>query len=301
MRRADSLFARRVPVALATTLLIAFSAGCSGATIVPAGSGGPPAQRATTPADEFEEPSGPPPGHWTGTITVRGVIAIDRTKDGSSGDPGSTYYETFTQHEVTQTDATDTYTINTADDGDLTYGIHEVTLDGTAANAGSTLESYVTTYQKANSGCTWTEDDGTETKGSWAQTGGVVGSVRFSDDGSYSIEVRPDTTGPDGYQLEGPQLPYRSFQIVTNLSAGCQGNGYDTTTTQAPIFDWPSTFLGEADVNNVYSRIKGQLPAGTPGSTVDGSINWELGSPEGMKLIIGWHLVHDSPIVLPHD
>jgi hypothetical protein len=243
--------------------------------------------------------NGPARGAWSGTITVRGVIDVNKSENGSSGDTGSVYYETYTKNDVTQTDVTDTFTISANDPDDLTYGIHQVDLGGSAANAGTTLERYLTTWQKGNSGCTWTEEDGTETKGSWSENGDAVGSMRFSEDGSYSIDIHANTALSNGEQPDGPKLPYRNWQAVTNLTAGCTGNGYDTTTTQGPGIEWASSFLGTADKNGVYSRIDGQLNASNPGSVVDGSVTWEL-SEQDITLTITWHLVHEGPIVVPH-
>ncbi len=272
-------------------------AACGGAAVGPGGTATP--YEATEPDDTPY--NGPAPGAWTGTITVRGVIDIDKTEDGSSGDPGSTYYETYTTHDVTQADATDTFTITANDPDDITYGIDLVDLGGSAANAGTTLERYTTTSDKQNSGCTWTEEVGTETTGSWTGSGAAVGSLRFSEDGSYSIEIGADTTGPDGFAAEGPKLPHRIWDKITDLSAGCEGDSLETTATEGPIVEWASSFLGSLDVNNIYARIDGQMDAANPGSVVDGEINWELSSPEGMTLTITWHLVHDGPISLPHD
>jgi len=280
-------------------LLVAISAGaCSAA---PA-SGPTQTQAAVTqrPPGEATQAPAPPAGTWTGTITLHGVIAIDKTEDGSDGDPGSTYYDTYTKHDVTQTDVTDTYTITASDPEDLTYGIDSIDLGGSAANAGTTLERYTTTWKKQNSGCTWTEEDGTETKGPWTGTGKAVGSVGFNEDGSYSIDIHPDISLPNGEEPDGPQLPYRNFQTITDLSAGCQGTGYDQTTTQGPIVWWVSSFLGETDVNNIYSNIEGNLNPANPGSTVDGSSTWKLKLPE-MTMTITWHLVHSGQIVLPHS
>jgi hypothetical protein len=136
-------------------------------------------------------------------------------------------------------------------------------------------------------------------KGAWTGTGRTVGTLHFNDDGSYSIDIRPDITLASGYEPDGPQLPYRNWETISDLTAGCVGNGYDTTTTQGPIVWWVASFLGEVDVNNIYSNIEGQLNAASPGSVVDGSIIWKLKLPE-MTMTITWHLVHSGPIVLPH-
>ena len=113
---------------------------------------GPDAPTNVEGPDETEPPV-VPGGTWTGTITLHGVINEDQTKDVSSGDPGSTYYETGTTHDTTQVDATDTFNV-TAKDDDMTYGISSVDFEGSATNSGSTLERYIENWNKQNSGCT---------------------------------------------------------------------------------------------------------------------------------------------------
>jgi hypothetical protein len=267
--------------------------GCSGAA-GPVGT--------ATPAAPTDTPGNAPlPGGWQGTITLHAVIDVNTTKDGHNGDPGSVYYETYTTTELTQTDVTDTYTISAHDPDDLTYGIHEVDLAGSAANAGTTDERYVTTTQKSNSGCTWTDEVGTETSGSWNGSGKAEGTLQFNEDGSYSIDIRPGLSGPNGESADSPQLPYRNWEAISNLSAGCNGTGYDNTTTQGPIVWWVSSLLGDPDINYIYSRIDGQMNTASPGSTADGTVTWEMASPQGLTMTITWHLVHDGPIVLPHS
>ena len=262
-------------------------AGCN-ATTGPGGPGpGTQAPQSTT--NEFVEPTAPPVGHWTGTITLRGVISVDKTEPGHSDlDPSNTYYETWVKNDLTQTDVTDTFTI-TGVDHEATYGLVEADLGGSAANAGSTDERDVTTYDKSNSGCTWTEEDGTETKGSWTGSGKAAGTLHFSNDGSYWIEIHPDITLPTGYEPDGPQLPYRNWQTDTNLSAGCEGQGYDTTTTQGPVIWWVSSWLGSPDVNGNQSEISGHLNAASPGSVVDGTVTWKL-KEQALTMTITWHL-----------
>lgn len=285
--------------AVASVLVLSATGACSAQ--IPAG----PAQTtrpAPVPTQGYLDDTVPPAvagGTWTGTITIHGVIDEDKTEDGSSGDVGSAYYETYTKHDTTQTDVTDTYTITGTDPADVTFGISSVVLGGTAANAGQTLERYITTWKKQNSGCTWDAEDGTQTSGSWTGSGKAEGTLQLSEDGSYSIDIGPNITLPSGYEPDGPQLPYRNWEAITNLSAGCQGNGYDQTTTQGPIVWWVSSFIGELDVNDLYSNLRGQI-SGTPGTTIDGSITWHLKLP-AMTMTDTWHLVHNSPIVLPHS
>lgn len=285
--------------AAASVLILSVTGACGAQTPVGPAQATRPASAPTQGDSNDTEPSAVAGGTWTGTITINGVINEDKTEDGSSGDVGSTYYETYTTHDVTQTNVTDTFNITANDPEDLTFGIVDVNLGGTSDNSGSTLERNVTTYDAGNAGCgTYTEEDGTETKGSWTGSGKAEGTLHFNHDGSYSIDIRENVTLPSGYEPDGPQLPYRNWKTFSGLAAGCVGNGYDTTTTQGPIVWWASDFIGELDVNDMYSDLSGQI-SGTPGTTVDGSITWHLQLPAGMTMTDTWHLVHSGPIVLP--
>ena len=101
-------------------------------------------------------PSAVAGGTWTGTITINGVINEDKTEDGSSGDVGSTYYETYTKHDVTQTNVTDTFNITANDPEDLTFGISSVNF-GARPLTRTTLERHVTTNEQAKLGAAATE------------------------------------------------------------------------------------------------------------------------------------------------
>ena len=275
---------------------------CS-SVVAPGGSGAPSARPSAGSGSTAAPPAGsgaPQPGAWTGTITVRGVIDRDETTEGSSGDPGSVYYETYVVQDTVQADVTDTFAINASDPEDLEYGIRSVDLDGTAANSGTTLERYVTVSQKQNSSCTWTEEVGSETEGSFTGSGVAVGELRFSEDGTYSMEIYADPSGPDG-SYETPTVPQLLFQRISNRSADCVGDGYETETEDGPVIWWASSSLGGAAVDGTYTVIEGQLDAGNPGSTVSGSETWEVESPEGLTLTVTWDLTHEGPITLPNS
>ena len=281
-------------------LLAAVSAtlvACS-SVVAPGGSNAPSA-RPTTAAPP-QTGGAPQAGAWTGTITAHAVIDRDETTEGSSGDPGSVYYETWVAHDTVQAEATDTFAITAADPEDLEYGIHSVDLGGNAANSGTTLERYSTVSQKQNSSCTWTEEVGSETEGAFTGSGLAVGELRFSEDGTYSIEIYADPSGPDG-SYETPKVPQQLFQRISNRSADCVGDGYETETEDGPLIWWASSSLGGADVDGIYANIEGQLDLGNPGSTVAGSETWEMESPEGLTLTVTWNLTHEGAITLPNS
>ena len=190
---------------------------------------------------------------------------------------------------------TDTFTVNGVDD-DLTYGVHSVDFEGSAENAGTTLQRYVTVTDKQNSGCTWTQEDGTETTGSWSGSGDAVGDISFSEDGSYSINIRADSS-------DYAELPERNWLSYSDISANCEINEpeRDDTFPGAPIIEWVSSHLGDSDVDGLYAYIKGQANASNPGSVIDGSQSWEMETPEGFTMTATWHLVHSIPIVLPNS
>lgn len=226
------------------------------------------------------------------------MININKTEPGHSDlDPSNTYYQTWVTTEVTQLDATDTFTIAAVDEYDPTYGIRPVDLGGTATNSGTTLQRYVTVWDKGNSGCTWKEEDGSETTGSWSGSGSSVGEMHFSEDGSYSIRIYADASG------DGAELPHHDWLKYSDISANCEVNEapYDLPSMQGPIIEWVSSHLEEADVNCVYAILEGELNPSNPGSVVDGTSMREMRFPEGFTMTISWHLVHDGPIVLPHS
>lgn len=300
---------------VAIGILVIAIAGCSGgsglaidpddldelASLFPAGS--------AEPTGDFVEPAGTPyngpaPGSWTGTITVRAAVDFSKEEPGHSDlDPNNTYYETWVTTEQIQTDVTDTYAITAADDDDLSYGIRSVELEGGANNAGTTLQRSVTNWDKQNSGCTWDEENGDETTGSWTSTGTASGELSFLEDGTYSIQIYPDTSGPNGESAEEPDIPNRNWLDYSNISANCEVNypEYDNTNPGFPIIHWASDHLSDYDVNGESPQLEGQLDPTNPGSVVQGSGAWRFDYPEGMTLSVEWNLVHDGPIVLPHD
>jgi len=284
----------------ATLLCVVAIAACGGAQ-VPAGPAQTtrPAAVATYDDSEVTEPPSVAGGSWTGTITLHAVINKDESKDVTSGDVGSTYYETGTTHDTTQTDVTDTFSVTGQDPDDVSYGMDGFDFGGAATNAGTTLERYIQNWNKQNSGCTWKEELGDQTSGSWSGTGKTAGSLRLSEDGSYHMELSASVGDANG-EYQTPQLPHRLWLKNSDISAGCTGDtDYDTTDTQGPVIWWASSLLGETDVNNKYAMIDGQI-SGTPGNTIDGSSTWNLVLPAA-KLDITWHLVHSGPIVLPHS
>ncbi len=247
------------------------------------------------PVPSYAGPLTPPePGRWTGTITLHAVIDSHETEQGSSGDPGSTYYDTFVRDDVVQETVTDVLTIEASDPDDISYGIGRVRLEGFGALEGSTLQRAVTTWQKQNSGCTWTEELRIETEGSWSGSGAVAGELLFSEDGTYVLDVYPDWGEP-------PVMSQRTTNTISDLSADCEGEGYQHDMPGGPWFASASELLGRSDVDLARPQLTGRLDASDPGSVVAGSGAWEMyPPPDGTTLTAEWQLVHDGPIVLPH-
>ncbi|MFN8518767.1 MAG: hypothetical protein U0667_05105 [Chloroflexota bacterium] len=243
----------------------------------------------------------PEPGRWTGTITVSALVDHHESESGSDQDAGSTYHATWVRDEVVQTQVTDTYAIEATDPADTTYGIRRVELGGSAANAGSTLERSVTTWQKQNSGCTWTEELRVETEGPWESAGGASGELVFDEGGGYQLRIAPETTGPNGESAEPPQLPHRDATIISDLSAGCEGQGWDLPSTMPPLIWWASQLLTEYDVDGAQPQLTGTLDATDPGAVVSGSGTWQMSHPEDTTLSVEWQLAREGPIVLPHS
>jgi hypothetical protein len=286
---------RRRLVPMVVVIAFASGGGCSALQAIPTGNGSP---ESTDRAPTDTPYNAPASGRWSGTITLHGVINVNKTEPGHSDlDPSNVYYETWTTTEVTQLDATDTFTIAAVDDDDPAYGIHSVDLDGSATNSGTTLQRYVKLTDKQNSGCTWKQEDGGETSGSWSGSGTNVGEINFSEDGSYSIGIHADTNG------EYAELPHHDWLKYNDISANCQVNfaPFDNPSPGGPLVEWVSSHLGESDVNGMGAVIEGSLNRSNPGSVVDGTSTWEMKSPEGFTMTVTWHLVHDSPIVLPHS
>lgn len=270
--------------------------------VAPGGPSGPVPPQGATPA--------PTPatvvvaGGWSGTITFHGVIDDVADTTSESGDPGSLYHETTTTHDETRVDVTDAFTVSGDDPEDITYGIDSFDLAGSVANNGTTLERYVSMSDKCNAlGCHFTDEVGSEVR-PWTHAANATGGIRFSEDGSYTITMYTSGDPQTDETPETPQLPKRlweAYTILEGAAADCPGPGSEVTTTEGPVVEWASSFIGEVDVNSgLYSSIEGQLDAANPGSVVDGSVTFEFSLPK-MKLTVTWHLVHDGPIVLPHS
>jgi hypothetical protein len=232
-------------------------------------------------------------GAWSGTITVSATLDRHETDQGSTGDPGSLYHDTWVRDDTMSTNLVDTFTIDAADPTDLTGGIHEVELAGPASNTGARSYRHVTTTHKQNTGSPWTEEQGTESTGDWTASGSTVGSLSLFGDGTYEIYVRADSD-------DDPRPPVHDWLTISDLSAGCEGQGYDQIYEGGSVVVWATTYLGQPDVDHIETRITGQLDVSDPGEVVEGSVGWDMADPEGLRLSVGWQLVHDGPIVLPY-
>jgi hypothetical protein len=279
--------------AIATALLLIGVAACGGSagSVSSSGSAGDPGNGEPTAST-----AGAVPGAWQGTITFHAVL--DTVKDDTSTSGQGTYQETTTTHDVTQADVTDAFTVTGHDPDDLTYGIDSVDLTGSVANSGTTLERYVFDTDKYNAlGCHWTDETGTEVKGSWTHDATGQGSISFSNDGSYHINIGAGGDPVTGETPQSPQLPKRLWETNTIIAGGandCPGPGIDETATEGPVVEWASSILG------AYDFIDGKTDPAAPGSVVDGSKTFAITLPEA-TLTVTWHLVHDGPIVLPHE
>jgi hypothetical protein len=234
------------------------------------------------------------PGGWTGTITFHAVL--DTVKNDTSTSGQGVYQETQTTHDTTQADVTDTFTVTGKDPDDLSLGIGSVDLSGSVANSGTTLERYVIVSDKYNAlGCHWTEETGTEVSGSWSGNATGPGSISFSADGSYRIEIGAGGDPVTGESPPTPELPKRLWDtntIIAGAATDCPGPGLDEKATEGPIVQWASSILG------AYDTVDGKLDTANPGSVVDGSKTFDITLPDA-KLTVSWHLAHDGPITLP--
>ncbi len=304
MKTCGGSWLRRPPVALVSVVVGLSLAACTGAPGGPVGSNEPSAGAPTaTPLPAATTPI--VAGGWSGTITFHAVLDHVKDETSTSGDPGSVYYETSLSHDETRADVTDTFTVTGDDPQDLEFGISSVELSGPVANEGTTLERYVITSDKHNAlGCHFTEEVGSEVSGDWSHDTNGTGGIRFNDDGSYTITMSASGDPQTGEMPDTPQLPKRlwdTFTILEGAAADCPGQGPEVTTTEGPVVEWASSFIGETDVTSgQYSSIEGQLNASNPGSVVEGSSTFTFALPK-MTLTVTWHLVHDGPIVLPHE
>lgn len=289
-----SVLRRRELGAITAAFTIALAGACSGGglTIQPGPTEAPLVYPRDTPYN------GPAPGTWTGTITFTGSVSYDKTEPGHSDlDPNNTYYELWVDTETTQESATDTFTVTATDDDDLTYGIRSIELDGSVANSGNTQQRSVRLTDKRNSGCTWKQEDGSETSGSWSGSGDATVLLNFQEDGAYDLHVR---TSPNGYA----EVPGHDWLKYSDISADCEVNypEFDDPSSGSPLVDWVSTEVDtEQTVGNLSKVLEGQLNASSPGTVIDGTKSWEFQFPEGYEVTVTWHLVHSTPITLPHS
>jgi len=235
-------------------------------------------------------------GGWQGTVAFHAVL--DTVKDDTSTSGQGAFQEATTTHDVTQADVTDTFTVSGHDPDDLSLGVSSVDLGGSVSNGGTSLERYVFDTDKTNSlGCRYTNETGTEVKGSWSHGSTGAGSISFNHDGSYLIRIRVGSDPVTGATPPSPQLPKRLWEtntIIQGAARDCPGAGGDVADTAGPIVEWASSILG------AYDTIDGTLNPANAGSVVDGSKTFDITQPEA-KLNVMWHLVHDGAIVLPHD
>ena len=300
------LLSRR-PRVLGTVLVVLTTMACSGS---PTGTGQPknstpqgPTQGST--ATSAPGPTGPATaGAWQGTITFHAVM--NDVKDGTSdsGDPGTVFHITTTTHDVMQADVTDAFTVTGNDPEDLTYGIDSVDLGGTVANQGTDLERHVGIDDKYNAlNCHYTDEVGQELSGSWSHQANAAGTIRFFDDGTYSITINEAGDPQTGEEFPTPQLPKRlweTFTILAGAAKDCPPPGGETNTTDGPVVEWASSYTSGTDANGNSVEVGGQLDLNNPGSVVDGSISFDVTLPK-LKMTVTWHLVHTGPIVLPHS
>ncbi len=289
----------RVPHGSRLVLAILFCtvvAACN-ASSGPTTSGQPATGAATDDLTDSAAPSSSAtPSVWHGTITFHAVI--DQSKDDSSTSGQGTFQETTVSHAVTKTDVTDTFTVGGHDPDDITFGIGSVTLSGTVANQGTTLERAVFDTDKHNAlGCHFTDEVGTETSGSWSGAATAPGEIRFADDGTYTITIAAGGDAVTGEAPASPLLPKRLWEtttIIAGAARDCPGPGTEQNATDGPIVQWASSMLGGSD------SIQGTLDLSNPGSVLDGSATFHPTLPDG-TVTVTWHLVHDGAIVLPHS
>ncbi len=293
--------ARRGPGVLTTVVLALVIAACSSSpgSVV---SSQPSSAPSSAPSDDSGgnpapvSTSGIAPGKWQGTIRFHAVL--NTVKDDTSTSGQGVFQETTTTHDTTQADATDEFTVTGSDPADISYGISEVQLTGPVANHGTTLERHVGDSDKSNAlGCHWTDEVGTEVSGSWTGNGYGSGSIRFQDDGSYTIQMGAGGDPVTGAEPPTPALPKRLWEtntIIAGAAADCPGPGTVQMTTDGPIVQWASSITG------AYDQIQGKLGVASPGAVVDGSASFKETLPDA-TLTVTWHLVHDSPITLPHN
>jgi len=227
------------------------------------------------------------PGGWSGTITFHLDRDIDTTESSTSGE--GIYQSTTTVHFELQTDVTDTFTVTGSDPEDLQFGIGSVDLTGQAANTGTTLERSVYVSDKRNAlGCHYLDETGSEIDGSWTLGGQAQGEIHFNDDGTYYISI----FGGDPGEEEIPKLMWITYTILEGAANDCPTPGRSEVTGFGQYGEWAYSYSP--------GILEGTLDPANPGFVLDGSTSVETSSPEG-TVTATWHLVHDGPIVLPHE
>lgn len=285
MKTRPRLWLRRRPGVLVSLLLALSAVACGGAPAVPGGPSGsvptPSAPPAATPTTTVVA------GGWSGTITFHLVRDIDTTESSTSGE--GIYRSTTTEHFELQSDITDTFTVTGSDPEDVTYGIGSVDLAGQAANSGTTLERVVYVSDKHNAlGCHYLDETGSEIDGSWTLGGGAAGEIDFNDDGTYRITI----SGGDSGEEELPKLMWITYTILEGAAVDCPPPGRSEVTGFGQYGEWAYSTGG--------GPMEGSLNPQNPGSVLDGSLTFDIPSPEA-TITVTWHLVHDGPIVLPHE
>lgn len=280
---------RRTTAHISATIVLAVAVAACTTTGVP----GSPNRPSGVLVTDAPPPStgGAVPGGWQGTITVRLVRNVNITENHESGDPGSVYHTTSTTNDVVVEDITDTFTVTGSDGDDVEYGVVEVDLTGQAANEGDTLQRHVSVTDKHNSlGCHFTEEIGSEIDGSWTLGGEASGTIRFTDDGTYSITIGGGDSGEE-------PLDKRLWQINTILEGAaidCPPAG-----TVADVTDFGQ--YGAWAYPSLEDEIEGTLNPTNPGSVVEGTRSFDIELPWDATITVSWSLVHEGPINLPHD
>jgi len=267
--------------------VVLVGSACSGAPGAPVGT--QPVVPGVTQAPDDGEPTTPSavPGGWSGTITFHMVRDISTTGSSTSGE--GIYQSTTTETFELQSDVTDTFTVTGSDPEDLEFGIGSVDLTGQAANSGTTMERVVYVSDKHNAlGCHYLDETGSEIDGSWTLGGEAQGEIDFNDDGTYSISV----FGGDAGEEELTKLIWQTYTILEGAAIDCPPPGRSEVTGFGQYGEWAHSYFDD--------DIESGLDPQNPGSVLDGSLTLAIPLPEA-TMTVTWHLVHDGPIVLPHD
>lgn len=273
---ASPSFTRSFTGLLATLGLSAVMAGCTGTQIVggaPTEPGFPDDTAEDFPSDYPEDTPGdiPSGGSWTGKITLKASINVDESTHGDNGqNPNSTYYATYTRDRSNHLDVTDTFTVS-GEVGEGSMALAGFQFSGPAQNTGSADVSDVYVWDKQNSGCTWTEEDGHTMSGSWNGSGQLEGGLDLREDGSYSValDLRPN---------DRPTLPMRDWQKNSDISANCEEvePGYDTNGEGGPLFAWVTDEYGRPTTDGRFVVIEGTASPTAP--LIEGTDSWQIGN-----------------------